>query len=48
MAVLGHAALAEAARYTAAADRKRLAAEGMRALEEDETRTTIVKPAPKV
>lgn len=48
MAVLGHAALAEAARYTAAADRKRLSTEGMMALEEKETGTTSVKPAPKV
>lgn len=42
MAVLGHAALAEASRYTAAADRKRLAGEAMRSLDSDETRTKIV------
>jgi len=44
----GHAALAEAARYTAAADRKRLASEGMMSLEKDEERTNIVKPSSKI
>lgn len=46
MAVLGHAALSEAARYTAAADRKRLAAGGMEALIQKETGTKSVKPHP--
>lgn len=41
-AVLGHAGLAEAALYTRAADRKRLAEEAMRGLETDESRTKIV------
>lgn len=41
-AVLGHAGLAEAALYTRAADRKRLAEEGMAAWEKDENRTKSV------
>jgi len=37
-----------AVRFTAAADRKRLSAEGMRALVEHDEPTNIVKPALKV